>query len=115
MPKRVIGTTARIGEDYLKTFGGVSQRYFPTSQGARYVDQFVEGIAHESKVGYTVLTNSIKTQIAKDVELLRRGIVDQVVWHFFESPATGYGGPSQPLRNELIKAGIEIVEHATVS
>ena len=111
--RRVIGITARIGEDYLEAFGGVSQKYFRTSQGARFVDQFVDDVAHESKVGYTALTKFIKIQIAKDAELLDTQVVSKVIWHFFKNPATGAGGPSKPLRNELIKAGIEIVEHKT--
>lgn len=54
-----------------KHWGGESQVYFRTSQGGRYVDQLVNGIANESKVGYTTLTPDIHLQIAKDVELMQ--------------------------------------------
>lgn len=65
-----IGWTGKIGEDYLATLGGEGHAFFPTTDGPRYVDRLVGGVAHESKVGYTSLTSGIARQIAKDVELL---------------------------------------------
>lgn len=79
-------------------------------QGGRFIDQFVNGVANESKVGYTSLTKDIKMQIAKDVELLGNSAetgVKKVVWNFFESPVTGKAGGSKPLLEALKKAGIE--------
>jgi hypothetical protein len=58
-----------IGETAQKALGGQSQVFFRTSTGARYVDQLVNGVAHESKVGYTSLTQDTAKQIAKDMEL----------------------------------------------
>ena len=43
-----------VGEDELKKFGGASQVHFDTTKGKRIVDQFVDGTAYESKVGYTL-------------------------------------------------------------
>jgi hypothetical protein len=106
-----IGSTGQIGEKYLKSLGGQSQVFFQTSQGARYVDQFVDGVAHESKVGYTSLTSSVQAQIAKDTELLNSGAYDAANWHFFMSPVTGLGGPSQPLFNALQHSNITVVIH----
>ena len=91
--------------------GGASRTYFSTSQGARYIDQFANGIANESKVGYTSLTSSVRTQLSKDVELLQTQQVQGVNWHFFESPVTGLRGPSQPLLNMLQQEGINVVIH----
>lgn len=106
-----IGATGMVGERYLKTLGGVSQKYFETKvgDGGRFVDQFVNGVAHESKVGYTTLTKDIKMQIAKDIELLnsKTSGVNKVVWNFFESPTTGKAGASKPLLKALEDAGIE--------
>ena len=87
---KVIGATGQVGEQFLKTLGGVSQKYFPTTvgKGGRYVDQFVNGVAHESKVGYTTLTKDIEMQIAKDAELLANSEktgVKEVMWNFFKS------------------------------
>ena len=110
LEKPKIGWTGKIGEDALKKLGGESQVYFKTNQGGRYVDQLVNGIAHESKVGYTTLTKSIQRQIAKDVELMATGDIKGSVWHFFKSPATGLGGPSDPLAKALTKAGIQIAK-----
>ncbi len=47
------------------------------------------GVTHESKVGYTSLTKSVKRQIAKDAEILLTGQVKTVKWTFFERPTTG--------------------------
>jgi hypothetical protein len=108
--KKVIGATGEVGENYLKNLGGEAQKFFQTDLGARYVDQFVNGVANESKVGYTTLTKQIKMQIAKDAELLRNSAttgVRKVVWNFFESPITGMAGASKPLLDALKNAGIQ--------
>ncbi|WP_206957401.1 DUF6862 domain-containing protein [Trinickia acidisoli] len=106
-----IGATGQVGEQYLQSLGGQSQVYFSTSLGGRYVDQLVDGVANESKVGYTSLTSSVQTQIAKDAELMNSGAVNGVNWHFFTSPVTGLGGPSQPLLNTLQGSGIGVIIH----
>jgi RHS repeat-associated protein len=106
-----IGATGQVGEQALQALGGESQVFFRTTQGARYVDQLVGGVANESKVGYTTLTQSVTTQIAKDAELLNTGQVNGVVWHFFTSPVTGQVGPSGPLLQALQNAGITVVIH----
>ncbi len=102
----------KAGETELANmFGGKSQAYFKTTNGARYIDQLADGVAHESKVGYTSLTQFVKKQILKDVEILGRGDVDDVVWHFFKSGVTGKGGPSQPLADFLTENGIKYIIH----
>lgn len=107
----VIGATGKIGEDFLRTLGGVSQKYFSTSLGGRYIDQFVNGVANESKVGYTYLTKDIALQIAKDAELISNRVISSSIWHFFTSSVTGSGGASKPLLDALMKAGIEVITH----
>ncbi len=109
--KGAIGATGKVGENALKALGGEPQVFFRTSQGGRYVDQLVGGIAHESKVGYTSLTTDIGRQIAKDVELMGTKQIQGSTWHFFQSPVTGVGGPSQPLLNTLQNSGINVVIH----
>jgi len=107
-----IGSTGSLGEQWLaENLGGESQVYFGTTQGGRYVDQLAAGVANESKVGYQSLTPSIQRQISKDAELLNGGSVQSVNWHFFQSPVTGLGGPSQPLRNALQQNGITVIIH----
>lgn len=108
-----IGSTSVVGEDVLKTLGGEPQKYFKTEigPGGRYVDQFVDGVAHESKVGYTSLTKSITTQIAKDAELISTGQINGSTWHFFPSPVTGLQGASKPLIKALDSNGITVINH----
>jgi hypothetical protein len=56
--------------------------------------KFVNAVAHESKVGYTLLTKDIKMQIAKDVELLGNSAetgVKKVIWNFLPGLVLSYG------------------------
>lgn len=107
-----IGATGKLGEEALKKLGGTSQFYMETSLGVRFIDQLVDGVAaHESKVGYASLTKFVRSQIAKDAELLGSGMLESSTWHFFRSPITGKVGPSGPLMKELHKNGISIVIH----
>jgi len=107
-----IGSTGQVGEQWLaQNLGGEPQVFFNTTQGGRYVDQLVGDIANESKVGYQSLTPSIQLQISKDAELLNGGTFQSVNWHFFQSPVTGLGGPSQPLMNALQQNGINVIIH----
>ncbi len=108
---RGIGATGKIGEAALRVLGGESQAAFRTSLGRRVVDQLVNGVAHESKVGYASLTTSTANQIAKDAELIASGQIRGAIWHFSSSPVTGRVGPSAPLRQALGEAGIGIVVH----
>lgn len=100
-----------VGEDELKKFGGASQVHFDTTKGKRIVDQFVDGTAYESKVGYTSKTKRVANQIENDKELMDMGRIDSVEWHFFESPVTGKSGASGPLKEKLKENGIKYVEH----
>jgi len=104
-----IGGTGKIGEDALKILGGQSQVPFKTSQGMRFVDQLVNGVANEAKVGYTSLTQRAANQISKDQLLVSSNAVKNAVWNFFTSPITGKTGPSAPLQNALKQAGIGVV------
>jgi RHS repeat-associated protein len=107
-----IGWTGDIGEEVLRKLGGQSQVSKNTSLGRRVIDQLVDGVAHESKVGYTSLTQKgVQRQVAKDAELIATREIEGAVWHFFTSPVTGKGGPSGPLARELGKAGIQIIIH----
>lgn len=83
-----------------------------TTDGIRFIDVLTqEGIAIESKVGRTSLTNSIKRQLEKDVELLNDPTsgVKSVRWEFSRSETTGKIGPTVPLREALEKNKIEII------
>ena len=104
--------TGKDGEKELANmFGGKSQVYMSTSMGGRYIDQFANGIAHESKVGYTTLSERIKKQILKNAELIESKAINGAHWHFFKSGVTGDGGASQPLLDFLIEHGIQYTIH----
>jgi hypothetical protein len=65
----------------------------------------------ESRVGRTALTSRVRSQIAKDLELMSTpgSGVTNIQWHFFRGQ-TGIG-PTAPLREALENAGIDIVVH----
>jgi filamentous hemagglutinin len=73
--------------------------------GGRYVDQLVNGIANESKVGYQSLTPGIQLQVMQTQQ------VEGAVWNFYRSPVTGKIGPSGPLSDFLIQNNIPVVLH----
>ncbi len=68
-------------------------------------------VAHQAKVGYISKNKDIEDQIAKDVELMRTGAVNGVVWHFFRKSKDGLIGPSKPLKQLLESNGIVVVIH----
>jgi hypothetical protein len=108
--RTAIGETGKVGANALaELVGGTTNKYFPTGLGRRFVDQFAEGVAHESKVGYTAGTDFVRREAAKDAWLVMNKDIKSAVWHFSESPVTGLVGPSGPLRDFLTQLGIEIV------
>lgn len=106
-----IGATGQIGETALAQLGGKPQVFFNTSQGGRYVDQLVNGIANEAKVGYQSLTPSMRLQVMKDIELVQTQKVQGAIWNFYRSPITGKIGPSGPLGNFLNQNNIPFTLH----
>ena len=110
-----IGATGKYGEAALQDIvGGTSQKYFPTSLGKRYVDQYAGGIINEAKTGYQSLTTGNALQIAKDQAIVAGNQYSEVTgaaWHFFTSSVTNLAGPSAPLENALIQAGISVFKH----
>ena len=94
-----------------ESYGGAQQVFRETSTGSRYIDNLVDGLAMESKVGRTSLSPRVQSQIAKDFELMNTpgSGVTEVQWHFFPSK-TGLG-PTRPLQKALQDAGIGIVIH----
>jgi hypothetical protein len=112
--ERSIGATGEIGESMLAQLGGTPRKFFDVPPfGARFVDMFANGVAHESKVGYVAMDTELAHQISKDAILtqVHPNEVKGVVWHFFQSPVTGKGGPSGPVRDALRNAGVTIVYH----
>lgn len=79
----------------------------------RIVDAYVPKtrVAHESKVGYTSLSNFVRKQIDKDAALRKAGQVDGVKWHFFKSAKTGKIGATKNLREYLKKKKVPYQYH----
>lgn len=68
-------------------------------------------IAHQAYFGNKTKDKDISAQLMKDVEILRKGEVNGVVWHFFKRKSDGSIGPSVSLERELSKKGIIIIIH----
>jgi hypothetical protein len=103
-------TIGDMGERLLREeVRGEPQAFFRTSRGAWFVDQFADGIAHESKVGYQTATAGLKRQALKDAELVETREIEGAAWHFYRSPLTGRIGPSAPLQLFLENHGIEVI------
>ncbi len=66
-------------------------------------------VAIEVKVGRVSASSSVKAQIAKDAEMLRRGMVDRIEWRFARSEVTGKDGPTAKVKLWLENAGIDVV------
>ena len=104
--------TGAEGEHELASkYGGESQKIFHTSLGIRKVDQYAKRVAHESKVGYTSLSQSVRKQILKDVELVNEGSIKRAHWHFFRSGVTGRIGATPQLLRFLKENRIKYTIH----
>jgi hypothetical protein len=69
------------------------------------------GIAHQAYFGDKSLNGQIEDQLLKDVEILSKGQVNGVVWHFFRRSVDDAIGPSDSLRKRLEERGIVVVVH----
>ena len=69
------------------------------------------GIAHQAYFGLKKNDRDMRDQLLKDAELLRRGKVNGVTWHFFRRDRDRSIGLTDSLRGELEKRGIVVVVH----
>jgi hypothetical protein len=95
----------------MSSVTSAAQRTLSTPLGNRVCDSLNAGqrLIGEAKYGYQSLSGPIQQQIAKDSYLIGQGYT--VEWHFYWSAASNTGGPSGPLRDALVNAGIKIFEH----
>lgn len=95
---------------WLRVYTGGKETKFSTSNGERLIDSLTDDhTAHQAFYTYR-LSNALE-QADKDAELLARGDVQRVVWHFFLGTGNRQLPPSQTLLNELSARGIEVVVH----
>lgn len=69
------------------------------------------GIAHQAYYGYKNFDKDLEFQLLKDAEILSKGQVKGVVWHFFRREGDQSIGLSEKLRSQLEDRGIVIVVH----
>jgi hypothetical protein len=87
--------------------GSKIEQSLSTTAGLRRLDVLTQGrVGIEVKVGRTSLTAAARSQIAKDVLLLRSGDVTGIEWVFSRSAVTGLRGPTGPLAKALSKENI---------
>lgn len=110
-------------EDYLGTQLPAGSRLPPNFKTFYFFDQ-TTGIATSAKTLDTTTAaklakpsqvySSLKGNIdavAKDTELLNRGMVNGLTWNLFTSPVTGLVGPTPALLKALSDAGIKVEVH----
>ncbi|MFC6235097.1 hypothetical protein ACFPZL_08395 [Leucobacter soli] len=84
---------------------------------SRRFDVVSKNVAHESKVGYTNLTESIRRQIQSDAHLMKQNCVKEKAciksahWHFFPSDTTNQVGASEALLDLLDELKIPYTIH----
>lgn len=77
----------------------------------RMLDVIADGVAHEAKTGYTVMTPSVESQIHSDASLMKNAEVESVRWHFYTSSRTNQLGASKEVLDMLEKNGIHYTIH----
>lgn len=115
------------GEAWVATKYGAGTRgvdeqvRFPTAgcgaicaSNVRIADTFVDGVAHESKVGYTYWSQSIEREIRKDAWLVGSGEIESAHWHFFASGTSNTIGASPKVLDRLDAEGIAYTIHPPV-
>ncbi|MEX1029514.1 MAG: hypothetical protein WDZ91_05645 [Paenibacillaceae bacterium] len=69
------------------------------------------GVAHQAYYGFKDWDNDLEFQLLKDAEILSKGQVSGVVWHFFRRESDHSIGLNNKLRSQLEARGIVIVVH----
>ncbi|RAV20597.1 hypothetical protein [Paenibacillus contaminans] len=105
-----IRSEAEAAAYLLKTIGGKTVYFETDTVGQRRKVDVLDndGIAHEAK--FTLNSADARLQLLKDVELMRKGMVKGVVWHFFRTK-NGKISLSNKLRQELEQNGIIVIVH----
>lgn len=77
----------------------------------RVFDVFMDGVAHESKVGYKVWSEAIGKQIRSDAHLIRAGEIEGAHWHFSASAHTNQLGADKKVLDLLDQLEIPYTIH----
>lgn len=116
-----------VGELFLRNRYNFKSRtfdktHFEDFDSGRRIDNFdpIGLIAREVKIGKKSYGGDEKRQFLKDLELLNKGDVREVVWHLYRNPNTGEMGLTKPFIEAFEKAqaagaNIRYVEEGGIS
>lgn len=79
--------------------------------GFRAIDLKVDGIAHEVRVGHTVLDDTTERQVRSDAHLISQAEIDGAHWHFMASANSDTIGADPKLLDLLDEVGIGYTIH----
>ncbi|HZG88515.1 hypothetical protein [Paenibacillus sp.] len=99
---------------YLRTLINGAERRISTQETGKWrkIDSMDKhGVAHQVYIGPKTTTRDVRDQLMKDAELLRKGKVSGVAWHFFRRTGETTAGPSPALKQLLQSHGIIVVIH----
>lgn len=77
----------------------------------RIIDNLLDGVAHESKVGFKYLTPEMERQIRSDAHLIEIGSIKGAHWHFLASAHTNKLGADKKVLDLLDELGIPYTIH----
>lgn len=77
----------------------------------RIFDVLVDGVAHESKVGYKRFGTEIERQIRSDAYLIENGEIEGAHWHFMASAYSKKLGADSRVLDLLDELGIPFTIH----
>lgn len=77
----------------------------------RRFDVVADGVAHEAKVGYKILTAALERQIRSDAYLVKTGRIDRAHWDFLPSAYSGQVGADAKVLDLLDEVGIKYTIH----
>jgi hypothetical protein len=96
---------------YLRQLVNGRTEDYDSRFGVRHIDALDKsGVAHQAYCTFNT-SNLADVQLPKDAELLKKGAVKGVVWHFFTNCRGEQSKPSQKLLKRLRESGIVAVVH----
>ncbi|WP_309118455.1 hypothetical protein [Paenibacillus sp.] len=100
---------------YLRTLVRGHERRIGTEETGKWrlIDAMdKQEVAHQTYIGPKQPNKDVRDQLMKDAELIRKGKVKGVVWHFFRRTGDATAGPSPALKKLLQDNGIVFVIHS---
>jgi hypothetical protein len=96
---------------YLRQLVNGRTEDYDSRFGVRHIDALDKsGVAHQAYCTFNT-SNLADVQLPKDAELLKKGAVKGVVWHFFTNCRGEQSKPSQTLLKRLRESGVVAVIH----